>query len=222
VSIVITTNEPPNIKRLFEDRVEIPLDFDMLLYTKRGPIPIERKAVPSDLLSSVQDGRLTREIRAMKKVSERFIILLHGKMSFDKDGNLLGNYGRNWTRQAISNLIRTLEHVDGAFIETARDDNDLIKIVTEIQVYFDKEKHLSTHIRPRIDTDWFVPSSHEQVAYFYQGIPRLSTVRARDLALKFPDPEDLFKASIKDIRSIHGFGQVLTDTVYNFIHNKRS
>ena len=67
----INSNEPKRVKRAFEDILDpYPLaefdkgEFDMLLFTKAGAVAIERKKIPQDLLSSIDDGRLSRELVA--------------------------------------------------------------------------------------------------------------------------------------------------------------
>jgi len=89
MSILVTTNEPKDIKELFDDRIEVPMNFDFKLYTEKGTIGIERKKVPGDLLSSIEDGRLRREILAMRAECDHQVIILHGMMRFNGDGQLM-------------------------------------------------------------------------------------------------------------------------------------
>ena len=65
MTLLITTNAPKKIRELFEDKNEVPMSFDIKLYTESAVAGIERKKVPSDLIASVEDGRLGREILAM-------------------------------------------------------------------------------------------------------------------------------------------------------------
>ena len=35
MTVIVTANEPKRVRELFADRLEIPMDFDMLLMTNR-------------------------------------------------------------------------------------------------------------------------------------------------------------------------------------------
>jgi ERCC4-type nuclease len=218
MTVVITTNEPEDIKKLFRpDSIEIPMNFDLLLYTKSGTIPIERKAIPGDLLSSVEDGRLHREMTAMRDESAINILLLHGDFVYQKDGTLWGKKGRSWTKKGIRNLLRTVQFVEGLYIEQAHSDQELVEIVNELQEYFDNQSHLGLKRRPGLQSDWFVTTREDKVCYFYSGLPSVSAVRAKALCEKFPDPIMLYQASIEDIRQIDGFGKKMSEQVFRFL-----
>lgn len=218
MTIVITTNEPAEIKKLFGDlAIESPLGFDFLLYTQRGKIPIERKT-PSDLIASISDGRLARELRAMREESRFYIVLLHGRFTYNKDDELvMRGHGRKWTKKGVRNLLRTIELVEGAKLEYAETDEELVKVVQELQEYFDKTHHLSLKIRAGLETNWLVPTREEKVRHFYQGLPSISAIRARTLAKVFASPLDLFGASIDDLMKLPGFGRNLATGVYDFL-----
>jgi len=222
MTFVITTNEPRKIKDLFGDMcIEVPMNFDFKLFTNSGSVGIERKKVPGDLLSSITDGRLTREVQAMREETQFQIVLLHDAMPYHKDGtvNMRGNKGSNWTKKGVRNLLRTLEYVEGVYIEQADDDEELVQVVIELQEYFDmlKSKHLSFKFRPGLQSSWLMPLRQEKVMYFYQGLPSISAVRAKSLASKFPSPLQLYQASTEDIQQIPGFGSRLADKIYNFL-----
>ena len=224
-AVVITTNEPKRIRNLFSDKVEIPMGFDMMLYTESGPIGIERKHVPDDFLGSVQDGRLNREIQAMRQETQVQIVLLHGRMYFDRSGALRTwrrrpqryNQGKPWTRKGITNLKRTLQYVEGVYIEEAVNNADLVQVVSDLQTYFDQKYHLSIKSRPKIETNWLVPTKGERVVYFYSGLPGIATIGAKKFYEHFPCPLDLFGASIEQIMEIRGIGKSTATAIYNFL-----
>jgi len=225
MTVVITTNEPRNIKNLFIDRIEEPMDFDMLLYTNRFPFPIERKAIPGDLISSVYDGRLHRELIAMREVNPGFyMVLCHGVFEFKRNGDLVmpDRNMRVWTKKGIRNLIRSLEVMEGAIVEFAETNGDLVEIIEEWQVYLDTDEHRSIRSRPRLEPDWLVPTRSEKVRYFYQGIkPGISTVTSKALEKRFPNPSDLNDASIDSIMEVPGVGKGTATKIYNFLRGEK-
>lgn len=224
MNFLLTSNEPETIKDLFLDEAIImPMDFDMMLYTKPGKVAIERKAVPGDLLASVDDGRLSREITSMREQADFSILILHGRMIFRNDGTLVipgHNRKTHWTKGAIKNMLRTIEYVEGVYIEEAETDEELVDLIYDLQEYFDKLRHTSIKSRPSIETQWIKPTKDERILYFYQGLPGCSVVRARALFKNFPMPELLYQASYDDISSIYRFGKSTADRIYNFLHQE--
>ena len=219
--VIITTNEPKRVRELFRDRLEMPMQFDMMLYTNSGAIGIERKKVPDDLLASVTDGRLNREILAMREETQIQILLIHGKMKFNKDGTLKTwrrrpqRYG--WTEKGITNLKRTIRYVEGLYIEEAKNNYELVQVVNDLQSYFDEKNHLSLKSRSRIETSWFVPSRGERVIHYYDGLPGVATIGAKKLYDRFPSPMQLYEATVDDLLQIPGIGKVMANSIYNFL-----
>lgn len=219
MTIVITSNEPRRIKELFEDRIELAMDFDFKLFTKSGVVGIERKKVPGDLISSIEDGRLGREILAMRDECDIKIVLYHGTMTYNKAGVLRQGKrtSSRWTDKSMRNFRRTLEFVEGCYIEYAKTNEDLVKVVNEIQRYLDEDEHLSARGRSPIRKDWLVPTRQERIRYFYSGLPRIASVGAKKLETRFPNPMDLYQASVKDLCGIPGVGKKTANDIYEFL-----
>lgn len=229
MTVVINPNEPGNVRKLFEDRIELPMAFDMMLYTNRGRIPIERKENPGDFLASVNDGRLKRELAGMGEVSTIRIVLLHGKVQYDSEGRLIVGWkhisrGRKiprvlngWNKTGMRNLRRTLQYVEGIFIEEADNDEELVQVVSELQVYFDKDRHLSLKTRTKLHHAWPITARPEMVMEFYQGIPGISAVRAMTLYEACPNPLDLYQYTVEELVKLHGIGYVIANHTYNFL-----
>ena len=217
---LIVPNEPKKIRKLLPELVECPMGYDIQLLTEAGKIGIERKT-PSDLLGSVTDGRLNREILAMREETAIQIVLIHGKFRYRADNTFYTGpkryKGREWTRKGVRNLRRTIRYVEGCYIEEANNNGDLVTILNEIQDYFDERRHLSLKGRPGIHTDWIVPTREEKIRHFYDGLPGIAPARANELVKYFPSPMDLYQASVKDISGIRGFGKGTAQSIYDFL-----
>ena len=220
MTVLITTNEPKAIRELFVDRIETPLPFDMKLYTEAGTVGGERKRVPGDLLSSVADGRFAREILAMREECQFMVIFLHGVIRFYRDDVVrMGSRrrGRQWTRKGIRNLYRTLQWVEGCYLEYPANNTELVEVVEELQKYLDTTDHFSLKGRPGMKTDWVVSTYEERVRYFYDGLPGIGIISAKSLCSRFPSPLDLYQASVEEIMEVRGFGKPSALQVYNFL-----
>ncbi len=212
-------NEPKKIKNLFPELIECPSGYDFTLFTKIGRIGIERKKVPSDLIASVEDGRLGKEILAMREDCVVKIVLFHGRMRFLPNGQLnLGKHTvRKWTDKGIRNLRRTIQFVDGCYIEDAINDAEMIKIFAELQDYLDDDSHLSTKGRTGLKSDWIKSTYEERVRYFYDGLPGVAINGATKLTTRFKNPMDLYAASIEEIMEVPRFGKTVATGIYNFL-----
>lgn len=190
---------------------------DFLLSTNRGLVGIQRKKFPGDFLASIQDGRLVKELAQLRELEFR-IILLEGKPRYTKDGVLLnGRRHSAYTRTGFRNLCRSLQYVEGCYIEWSSNIPDTIAVLKELQGYFDKGLHASLHARHRFESKLFVPSRQERLQFFYQGLPAISVVRSIKLSEVYESPIDLFNAEISDLSKIHGIGKNIATGIYNFI-----
>lgn len=219
LSGTIVPNEPKPIRCLFPDLIECPNGYDITLFTKLGRVGIERKKVPSDLLSSIDDGRLGKEILAMRDECVVMIVLFHGRMKFDQTGQLnQGRYTkRNWTDKGIRNLRRTIQFVDGCYIEDAFNNAEMVRIVSELQEYLDDDMHLSTKGRTALRTDWVKSTYQERLRYFYDGLPGVAITGAQKLATRFKTPMELYGASVEEIMEIPRMGKTVSTGIYNFL-----
>ena len=221
----VNANEPEDVKLAFGDQgIVMPLPgFDFLLYTRQGRVAIERKSMPGDLLASVSDGRLAREITNMKLRSEFQVLLLGpGQLVYDKDLYVTEQgFTRGWTKWGLENLLRTIQYTEGLYLEPplgyVYDLPEMVRTVQEIQQYFDCTHHTSTRGRDKLNSDWLVPTAFERVSHFYQGLPSISVVRAQTLAKAFPRPMQLYEADGEALRMVKGIGPKLSKRIYNFL-----
>lgn len=194
------------------------MNFDFKLYTESGTVGIERKT-PGDLLASIEDGRLRSEILAMRNECDFQVVLIHGYIKYNRDGQLiLGNRRSRWTRRGLKNFFRTLQWVEGCYIEEAGTDQELVDLLQDLQIYLDKPKHSSIYSRPGIKSSWMVPTQKERYHYWLQGLPKISTVRAKIILDKFGCPAKVFNATTDELCKVPGIGKQTADLIYNFLH----
>ncbi len=220
MTILIDSNEPKKVKDAFgENAIDTPLEgFDFKLYTGCGIVAIERKKVPGDFISSLADGRLYKQILAMRDSSDIQILLLEGKFRYGGDGILFqGRRKSRWNRKGINNLLRSIKWVEGVDIEQSSNISDTVTTVLQIQEYFDKQNHTSLKSRPRIQTNWIVPSYGERIIHFYNGLPGVGINGAKKIYDKFPSPIQLYSASVEEIMEIPRVGRAMATGIYNFL-----
>ena len=218
--ILVSSNEWPRVEQdLGEEGISTELPFDFLLYTNKGAVSGERKTFPDDFIASAKDGRLAKELAAMREQTEYRIVILEGSPRYTYEGMLrIGNRPSSWSKAGIRNLIRSIRYVEGADVEWSENIHETVTILKELQKYFDTEKHLSLRIRPRFESDWYIPVYGERFVYWLQGCgPGISVVRAKAISKVFKTPMELFTASIEDIQSVPGIGGKTANSIYNFL-----
>lgn len=143
---------------------------DILMVAKGRKLGVQRKAVP-DLLASVEDGRLTREIAMMKQLDQA-ILLIEGRMAFDGDGNLLGNdYGRRWTRGSIQGLLWSARQ-KGCWVQHTDGLADTVQTLVNLELWWKKGRHTTLEQRPGATSPWGTsPSDRDYAMYVLQSVP---------------------------------------------------
>ena len=81
----------------------------------RGKLAIQRKSFPDDLLASIDDGRLAREL-AMLARTEYPVLLVEGRPQWTADGHLMASWASRWTRQQLRNLLRSVWLIHGVMV----------------------------------------------------------------------------------------------------------
>jgi ERCC4-type nuclease len=154
----------------------------------------------------------------MRNECKFLVVLLHGKIFYDRSDNVkMYKSNRRWTRKGIRNLLRTLRYAEGCFIEEAHTDEELVTTVDELQQYFDRKQHISIHVRPGLNSNWFVHAKQEQLLYFYSGLPGISLTRAKKLVERYPRPIDLYGATVEQLCEIPKFGKITATKIKSFL-----
>ena len=201
--------------------IEHNLPYDFQLITSRGKVLAERKRFPEDFVASVQDGRMAKECAAMRQDSSFRFLIVEGKGNYDKDNRLfLGGRSSRWTKSGIRNLYRSIRFVEGIDIEFTDSIVDTVDCLVELQHYFDTENHVSLRNRQTFESNWLIPVYEEQLTYFYQGLPGIKIVRARKLSKEFPNPMNLFSATVERLKQVDGIGDKLASGIYGFLRGE--
>ena len=217
VKILVTSSIPD----VTEDSLVDDFGADFMLITNKGLVLIQRKKFPSDFLASVADGRLSSEIVRMREGGHFQIILSEGKPRYNKSDRLLnGRRPSKYSRAGFRNLCRSIEFVEGCYIAWSDNLYDTVKVLKELQGYFDKSSHSSLHTRTKIESEWYVTTEKERYLFFLQGLPGVKTGRAIDLAKVFKSPIEIYNAEVSDFTKIPGFGRIVAERIYKFLRKE--
>jgi len=174
----------------------------------RGKLAIQRKAFPDDLLASIDDGRLAREL-AMLSRTEYPVLIVEGRPQWTADGHLMASWASRWTRQQLRNLLRSVWLTHGVMVEHTDDINDTATAVLELEKWFGKKVHRSLFARPKHTVrDTWGKSSQEDVARFLlQGFPGIGTALAEAILERFGKAPLSWSCTFDELKSVPGIGE---------------
>jgi ERCC4-type nuclease len=111
-----------------------------------GWVGVQRKEF-KDLLASVADGRLAREVQQIQRCKIAFLIV-EGKPRWSPDGACMIRYYTQWTRAQYRSLLRSVQGRE-IFVEHSDSMKDTVALVGEMSRWVGKGDHASLDRRPK-------------------------------------------------------------------------
>jgi len=180
----------------------------LIVAAGQGKMAIQRKAFPDDLLASLDDGRLARELALLSR-TECPVLIVEGRPQWTADGHLMAAWASRWTRQQLRNLLRSVWLTHGVMVEHTDDINDTATAVLELESWFRKNVHRSLLSRPKqTSRDSWGKSSQEDIARFLlQGFPGIGTALAEVILERFGKAPLSWSCTFDELRSVPGIGE---------------
>lgn len=218
---LVSPTEPPRLLELlcgFVGPLPESVGADIVTATTHGLLGVQRKTV-EDLLSSIADGRLGRELALLRDNVRFRVLLVEGIMSFDSEECLVVNgWKTGYTRYQLQQLFRSCRYLYGVDKEDSYDIDDSVKVIEGLVTWLEKPVHVSLLNRPKPQGEWGLkPSRDELLTWFYQGLPGVGPRTAQKLAEVFPVPRQLVLASMAELQSIDGIGPVVSKRIVDFV-----
>lgn len=173
-----------------------------------GKLAIQRKAFPDDLLASIDDGRLAREL-AMLSRTEYPVLIVEGRPQWTADGHLMASWASRWTRQQLRNLLRSVWLTHGVMVEYTDDINDTATAILELEAWFRKKVHRSLLSRPKqtVRDSWGKSSQEDIHRFLLQGLPGIGTVLAEAILERFGKAPLSWSCTFDELKSVPGIGE---------------
>lgn len=148
-----------------------------------GMVGVQRKEF-NDLLSSLADGRLAKELAQLQQC-KLAILIIEGKMRWSADGRVLIHRYFKVLRSQFRSQIRSIQ-MRGIVVEFSDSMEDTVNLVEEIAAWASKERHDSLDRRPKAaNNNWGSSSSESWLQFFLQGIPGVGPKMALDIIKYF-------------------------------------
>lgn len=182
--MLVAPTEPRTIKTLGKSS-SLPEKYgaDILVPVSGSFLGIQRKEI-SDLVASVQDGRLSKEISQLQQVG-RAVLIVEGRLKWSTEGVLLGrDYGMPWTRTTHRNLLYSVQ-ARGVWVESTDDANDTVACILNLHDYLRKPKHMGLMKRPGPVSPWGKAVNQDWAAHLLQGFEGVGPETAKNIIEHF-------------------------------------
>lgn len=200
----VAPTEPPQIKVLGKSS-SLPEAWgsDLMWPAKGGMAGVQRKEF-SDLIASLRDGRLAKELAQMQQLAWRLLIV-EGKPKWTMSGELLDGY-TNFTKKQLRGVLWSAQQ-RGCWTIQTDSMTDTIETVTWFQQYTMKAKHNTLQGRPKPAGIWGKPTSRDFVLHILTSFPGVGPERAEAIIEHFGGKAPLsWRCTEAELAQVPGVG----------------
>lgn len=175
--------------------------FDPVL---KGIVGVQRKAF-TDLLGSVEDGRLQREVQQLQRCKVA-VLIVEGAGKW-VNGMLMDRYNSRWSRAAYRSLLRSVQG-RAIFVEHSDSVADTVVHVEEIRRWVSKGDHTSLDRRPKPKADtWGHYTDKAWACHLLQSIDGIGPKQAEAIWTHFGNRLPLsLDVTREELLAVPGFG----------------
>ena len=181
------------------------LGVDFLTYSPTmGVVGIQRKEI-NDLVASLSDGRVAREVLQMKESLDVGIWMIEGKPLFTSEGQLLSGHG-DFTADSFRGVMFSLQS-QGFWLIRTDSAQESMTCLSHLDRWMVKPRHLGLNGVPAAKGMLGAPSDMDWMVHLTQSLPGIGYTRARAVVdacggLPFRLREDV------DLAKVPGVGKV--------------
>lgn len=220
--MLVAPSEPPRLKRLGESS-SVPERYGAdFLWTMpkaegdgtRGLVGVQRKEW-KDLLVSVADGRLQKEVAQMTML-RLAVLIVEGSPSWTIDGQMTSRYHQRWSRPAFRNLLRSVA-AEGIQVEMTDGMDDTAAAIESLW-HWTQTEHKTLRTRPKSKTDgWGHRESSAWQSHLLQGMPGMGATRAEAFVKHFGGVPLAWTVGVKEMMEVDGIGKKTAETLWNLL-----
>lgn len=183
--------------------------------TVGGLCGVQRKEF-SDLISSMADGRLAKEVGQLggsPTVKYAFLVV-EGRPHWDLDGRLVSNWA-NVTRVQYRSLLRSVQ-LRGVFVEFSDSTEDTVGLVESIANWCAKKDHASLDRRkkPNDGEFWGTSADKGWASFMLQSVPTIGPGHAKKIIEHFNGRPPIGLTVTRDqLLDVKGLGPKRVDVI---------
>lgn len=188
----------------------------MLFWAKGKKCGIQRKEL-KDLLASVNDGRLAKELQQMQaaNIGARLLIV-EGKPQWTTDGTMMQNWGQTWTKRQLTGLLWSVQEA-GVWISITDGLSETLETVSWFMTWCSKE-HRSLVTRPGPGAMWGTsPTDKEWGSHLLQGIPGIGPEIANRIVREFGRVPLGWNVEREEMMKVEGLGKKRVEQMWRVL-----
>lgn len=178
---------------------------------------VQRKRVPGDLLASIRDGRLAKELAQMSRMGKA-LILLEGRILWTNDGRIVE--APNVTISGWFGIIWSLQFEHGVGVLHVETQEQAVAAIRAFAKWCQKKNHQSLVRRPKAPGAWGRPTHREWAQYFLQGLPGIGPQTAEEIYRHFGGIPMRWSCRKKDLEMVPGVGKKRADEMWKALEEK--
>lgn len=224
-TILVSPAEPasmrPPITSFVHSAYPEALGCDYLYSTSSGSLAgVQRKSFPEDLVASLRDGRLQREIPQMRSLPNA-LLLLEGRPKWTSSGALQHAHVQ-FSRAQFHGLILSIQFTHGIHWAWSDNHDDSLAIIQAFFAWIEKnesEGHKSSLLRRpgpgsgANERDWAV--------HFLQGLPGIGLRQAERILDYFGGLPIEFSSTREELLEIDGIGKKTVDRIFSMLSRSK-
>lgn len=181
-------------------------------------VAIQRKEI-SDLLASVADGRIAKEVAQIQLAHHR-ILIVEGMVRWSSDGVLIGKgFGQQWTKKQFRGLLWSVR-AKGIWVERTDDSSDTIETLRWLESWFGRDKHSTLDRRPGPVSMWGTPSNEDYQRHLVQGLPGVGTELADRIVRTLGVPFQ-WRVTKEELTLVDGIGKKKAERIWEALEDGR-
>ena len=180
-------------------------------------IGVQRKEI-SDLISSLADGRLQREVAQLQSCGQR-ILIVEGPVRWTNDGEMMDRpFGQKLTRKQWKGLLWSIRLKD-IWVEFSDSMDDTIEQLAWLDEWWSRDKHQSLERRPGPVSMWGTPTNEDYQRHLVMGLPGVGPELASRIVQEYGVPFS-WCITKEQLQSIDGIGAKKAKTIYDTLATK--
>ena len=200
--ILVAPTEPPELRALGMTAL-LPEEYgaDYLFPANDGLVAVQRKTM-ADLLASLQDGRLARELPLLHGV-EYPLLLVEGRPVWT-DAGLLLSHNAQFRREGWYGLCLSVQFAHNIAVVTTDDIADTIAWFKHAPSWFERPDHRGLLIRPRPTDNFGNMAPKDFAVHLLQSFPGIGPKIAEAIYNHFGRIPLRFDVDEKALRRVPG------------------
>lgn len=203
MTLYISPTEPEPIRQIGRTS-SLPERYGVdVLFAARGRLcGVQRKRI-DDLIASLRDGRLAKELVQMRALA-RALVLVEGNWTWTNDGRWVDD--PSFTRNGWWGIVWSLAYEHGVGVLHVPTMDETIAAIQRFVAWCRKPSHVSLARRPKAKSPWGRPDSREWAIHMLQGLPGVGPELAGRIIDHFGQAPISWTCSESDLRRVPGIG----------------